>query len=92
VRGGERDEQRSGGREGEHGAAAGGRGDQTAERAHRLGAEDARPDAAPARRRRAGHGAALRRALGEQAYAESVGEGGGLELGDAVGRALAIRD
>jgi hypothetical protein len=35
---------------------------------------------------------ALRRALGERAYAEAVGEGGRLELGDAVGRALAIRD
>lgn len=34
---------------------------------------------------------ALRRALGEQAYAEALGEGGHLELGDAVGRALAIR-
>ena len=34
---------------------------------------------------------ALRRALGEQAYAEALGEGGRLELGDAVGRALAIR-
>ena len=35
---------------------------------------------------------ALRGALGERAYAEAVGEGGRLELGDAVGRALAIRD
>ena len=34
---------------------------------------------------------ALRRALGEQAYAEALGEGGRLELSDAVGRALAIR-
>jgi predicted ATPase len=33
----------------------------------------------------------LRRALGEQAYAEAVGEGGRLELADAVARALAIR-
>jgi hypothetical protein len=34
---------------------------------------------------------ALRRALGERAYAEALGEGGRLELSDATGRALAIR-